>query len=161
MQSAHRPDNKESRVRGDWARGLIADQRVRFLVVGAFNTGFAYALFVGLFLAFAHAVHYLLLLTLGHLTSTLVAFVLHRRLVFRVSGPWWGDLHRYLLVNGLMLLLNLVVLPLLVLVSPAGPLAAQAVFVVVVVVVSYLGHKHFSFRRRSDNYGKEVGLADR
>lgn len=161
METAHRADKQESRVRSDWIRNLIADERVRFLVVGGFNTGFAYALFVGLFLAFAHAVHYLVLLTLGHLVSTLVAFVMHRNLVFRVSGPWWRDLRRYVFVNGLMLLLNLFVLPLLVLVSPAGPIAAQAVFVALVVVVSYLGHKHFSFHRRSDSCGKGGALVDR
>ncbi|CAN5288883.1 hypothetical protein BH11ACT5_BH11ACT5_14770 [soil metagenome] len=63
---------------------LLKDERARFLAVGAFNTVFAY----GLFLLFEWATggNYLVSLGLSYLVATVVAFGLHRRLTFGVSG---------------------------------------------------------------------------
>ena len=128
-------------------RRLIADERVRFLVIGGINTVVAYALFV-LFELMSGGL-YLLSLGLSYLFATMLAFVLHRRFTFGVSGRarLVADFLRFESVYVVMLAINALALPLLVEVVGWPSFLAQAVIVVVTTVVSYVGHKFFSFRR--------------
>ena len=128
-------------------RRLIADERVRFLVIGGINTVVAYALFV-LFELMSGGL-YLLSLGLSYLFATMLAFVLHRRFTFGVSGRAGlvADFLRFESVYVVMLAINALALPLLVEVVGWPSFLAQAVIVVVTTVVSYVGHKFFSFRR--------------
>ena len=125
---------------------LFADERVRFLLVGGVNTVLAYVLFVLFYtLGLAHVGA----LALAYLIATLVAFVLHRRFTFRVSGPLLLDFVRFESVYVVMFIINGLGLVLLVDVAGWPALLAQALLVVVTTVVSYVGHKLFSFRRRA------------
>ena len=129
-------------------RRLIADERVRFLVIGGFNTVFAYVLFV--FFEWAVGGLYLLSLFASYLIATLCAFVLHRRFTFGVTGRAnvGLDLLRFESVYVVMLAVNAVLLTVFVEFAGWPSLLAQAVIVVFTTVISYLGHKFFSFRRR-------------
>lgn len=126
---------------------LLRDERARFLAVGAFNTAFAY----GLFLLFEWVLdgRYLLSLVLSYVVATLVAFVLHRRLTFGVSGRerMLADFLRFESVYVVMLAVNALLLGLLVGLLGWPSWIAQALSLVVTTVMSYLGHKFFSFRR--------------
>ncbi len=126
---------------------LLRDERARFLAVGAFNTAFAY----GLFLLFEWALdaRYLLSLVLSYVVATLVAFVLHRRLTFGVTGRerMLADFLRFESVYVVMLVVNALLLGLLVGLLGWPSWIAQALSLVVTTVMSYLGHKFFSFRR--------------
>lgn len=128
-------------------RGLLADERVRFVIVGGFNTVFGYALYVAFHEIFD--IPYLFSLYGSYVIATLVAFVLHRQFTYRRAGT--GNLAldfvRFQGVYVVSLLFNTVALPLLVEVAHWHPTVAQAVIVVFTAVVSYFGHKFFSFRR--------------
>jgi putative flippase GtrA len=104
---------------------LFADERVRFLVVGGINTIVGYALFA------------LLQLTVGQTIGV------------EGTGNRFVDFVRFASVYAVSLAANTVVLPLLVELARLDPLVAQAISVVVTTVVSYFGHKYFSFRRRA------------
>lgn len=128
-------------------KALLRDERARFVAVGAFNTVFAY----GLFLLFEWLLdgRYLASLAASYLVATLVAFVLHRRLTFGVSGRerMLADFLRFESVYVVMLVVNALLLALLVGVLGWPSWIAQALSLVVTTVMSYLGHKFFSFRR--------------
>ena len=128
-------------------RRLLADERARFLVIGGINTVVAYGLFAAFVTAFGG--RYLLSLLLSYLFATVLAFVLHRRFTFAVSGraSLTTDFLRFESVYVVMLAANAVLLPVLVELAGWPPLAAQAVIIVVTTIMSYLGHKYFSFRR--------------
>jgi putative flippase GtrA len=79
--------------------------------------------------------------------SVIVAFVLYRTLVFRVTGQVWRDLARFESVYLVSLGVNWVLLNLLTVVLGLPAILAQALVVGVIAVVSFFGHKHFSFRR--------------
>lgn len=135
-------------------RAVLADERFRFLVVGGVNTGFAYVVFAVLVVLFEAVVHYTLLLVATHVISVLFAYVLHRTLVFRIRGRWLRDLPRYWSVHLTGLGLNLVLLPILVDVVGMEVLVGQAFALFATAALSYLGHKHFSFRRQAaEDYG--------
>ncbi len=137
-----------------WLTRVLRDQRVAFLAVGAFNTAFGFACFVGFDRLFsglapqwAAVVHNTATLLAAHVVSVLVAFVLHRTLVFRVTGQLWVDLARFELVNLTALGLNWVLLNLLTVWVGLPTVAAQAIVLAVIAATSFLGHKHVSFRR--------------
>jgi putative flippase GtrA len=129
-----------------WLLRVVADQRVAFLIVGAVNTVVGLLAFAG-FLVLLGKQHYLVVLACAHVVSVLIAFVLYRWVVFRVRGHLLADLWRFETVYLSALAVNFVLLPLLVEVAHLEVYPAQAMIVVVTSVMSWVGHKHFSFRR--------------
>jgi putative flippase GtrA len=130
---------------------LFRSQEVAFLAVGATNTVVGYCFFLIFELAVGARTGYVVVLLLAHVTSVVWAFVLYRRLVFRVRGHVWRDLARFELVYLSSLSINLVLLPVGVEVLDLPVLVAQSLIVVVVAAISFFGHKHFTFRRRRDS----------
>lgn len=128
-------------------RRLLADERTRFIIIGGINTVVAYGLFVAFEAAFGG--RYLLSLLLSYLVATILAFMLHRRFTFAVTGraSLVADFLRFESVYVVMLSANAVLLPVLVELAGWSSLAAQAAIIIVTTIISYLGHKFFSFRR--------------
>lgn len=124
-------------------------EKLRFLVVGAWNTAFGYGLFAGLYLLFGKDIHYLVILLLAHAVSVLNAFLGHRYLVFRSQGPILREFLRFNLSYVGALVLGLVGMPFLIEACGLLPLQAQAILLVISLVYSYLAHKYYSFRAAS------------
>ena len=133
---------------------LLADERVRFLIVGGFNTFFGYALFIIFELTLGELVGGwigdLVSLYASYAIATVVAFALHRHFTYRVTGTGniVVDYLRFISVYIVTLLLNTIALPLLVEVAHLQAILAQGMFLVVSTLMSYFGHKLFSFRRK-------------
>lgn len=126
---------------------LIRDERIRFLLVGSINTAVGYGWFVLFQFTIGKHWGYLASLAFAHIFSVLCAFVLYRRFVFRVKGHVWRDLGRFELVYLVSISINFVVLPLLVEFGHLNPLLAQALIIFITTIISYVGHRKFSFRR--------------
>ena len=130
---------------------VVRDQRAAFLLVGALNT----VIGIGWFAVFLVTVGqlwgrpwgYLAALACSHVLSVLCAFVLYRFVVFRVRGHVLADLWRFETVYLSALAVNVVLLPVLVEIVQLPVLLAQALIVVVTSVMSWVGHKHYTFRR--------------
>jgi len=129
-----------------WLLKVIRDQRVAFLAIGAVNTVVGFLCFAG-FLVVLGQQRYLVALVCAHVVSVLVAFVLYRLVVFRVRGHLLADLWRFETVYLSALAVNFVLLPALVEIAHLPVLLAQALIVLVTSVMSWVGHKHYSFRR--------------
>ena len=132
-----------------WFLRMVHDQRVAFLIVGGINTVVGFACFAGFLLILGKA-HYLVALVCAHVVAVLIAFVLYRFAVFKVRGHVLADLWRFETVYLSALAVNLVVLPVLVELAHLPILLAQALIVLVTSLMSWVGHKHFSFRRSGD-----------
>jgi putative flippase GtrA len=74
------------------------------------------------------------------------AYLGHRYVVFRSHGSVLGELPWFSLVYVITMVVNLMVFPVAVRALPVRPYVVQAIFTVGVVIVSYLGHRFFSFR---------------
>jgi putative flippase GtrA len=133
---------------------LVRDQRVAFLIVGGINTVVGFGIFVACSLTVGHVIDLrfgqvagsLVTVGISHLLSVLFAFVMHRRFVFHVRGHVLRDLARFESVYLTALAINAVALPLLVELG-MHRIAAQAIIVASTTLLSYFGHRHFSFRR--------------
>ena len=127
---------------------LVRDRRVAFVIVGCINTVVGLAWFALFQATVGELWGYMATLGFAHVASVLCAFVLYRRFVFRVRGHVWLDLGRFEVVNLTSLGINAVALPVLVEVFHLQPFLAQVVITFVTMIVSYVGHGRFSFRRR-------------
>ena len=121
-------------------------EQLLYLVVGAWNTVFGYGVWALLeYLLHSH-LHYLVIVVISWPFSVGNAYVCYRTFVFHSKGRVWRELPRFSLVYLVMLVSGLVALPILLHTLPFSIYAIQAGYTAVVVVVSYLGHKFFSFR---------------
>jgi putative flippase GtrA len=129
--------------------GLVADKRVRFLVTGGANALVAFVVFV----AFQHLLGgrwgYLWAVVATHVTTVLLGFASHRRLVFGVRGQLLRDLWRFELVQLSNLALNAVLLAIAVEALHLPPVIAQACVIVLSASYAWFGYSRFSFRRSS------------
>lgn len=124
-------------------------EQLRFLVVGSLNTALGFGLFVLMQFLLGHLIGEVAVLLIAHLLASTVAFALHRRITFRVTGNVVKDYARFQMVFIVPISINLVLLPILTRVAGVNVYLAQALITVVSVTVSYFGHKYFSFRRKN------------
>lgn len=125
---------------------IVKRQELAFAIVGGFNTllGMALAVF---WLGVLGDGRPGLAVVLAYAVSTVVAFVLHRTLVFRVRGHVLRDFVAFCGVNAGGLILNVILVEVAVtaLGFPAAP--ASVVVMGLVAVLSFFGHRYISFRR--------------
>ena len=128
------------RRRGNW------EQLVRFCVVGA--SGYVVNLLVYSFLVLEVGLHYLPAAICSFLVAVTNNYTWNRLWTFRAQrGHVAYQGMRFLVVSTLALLANLVVLSLLVELG-ASKVLAQAVAIVLVTPVNFIGNKLWSFGRR-------------
>lgn len=143
-----RAETGVGRPAGGW-RPLLLRRReqILFLVVGGWNTVFGYAIFALLYRLLHAGVPATAILLLAYAVAFVNNFLCYKYIVFRTRGGHVGEILRVMAVYAPILLANLVVLPLALRTLPLNAYAVQAIYTVVVVVLSYLGLKLFAFRR--------------
>jgi putative flippase GtrA len=133
-------------------------QFVRYLLVGGFNTVFGYGLFALLNWALSGlgASSYLLAGFLTSLIALSVAFLGYKWFVFRTRGNYLVEYIRAFGVYGSSMIFSLTGLSILVPIlrhhlhkPEMAPYIAAAILTVINVLFGFLGHKHFSFRRKA------------
>ena len=126
---------------------------MRFLIAGAWNTAFGYGFYVGLLLVtkglpVTETVHAILVLCVAQVVSVTQSFVSYKWFVFKGGEEIVREFARFSAVYAGTFAFNLAALPLLLRYTPLGPIAAQALVVVVCAACTYVIHSLFSFRQR-------------
>ncbi len=122
-------------------------EQLLYLLVGAWNTVFGYGVWALLQFLLGGQLHYLIVVLIAWPIAVLNAYLGYRFIVFRSRGPIIRELPRFAVVYVATLLVNLALLPLALAILPFNIYVIQAVFTAIVVVLSYLSHKFFSFGR--------------
>jgi putative flippase GtrA len=133
---------------------LTNDTKVRFLVIGAWNTLFGYLVFWVLYEIFvrlfeARYAAYTSAQVVGWVISVMNAYVLHKFVTFRSSARGKAALSeflRFMQTYVAMFLLGLALLPFLVEIVGLDPRVAALVATAIGVVISYVGHRYRTFR---------------
>lgn len=123
-------------------RTAFGNEQIRYLAVAG-TTTLAY---LGLLAVLLTVLPYMAAILVAQAAIISIAFPTYRRLIFRSRQPWRRDLPRFVSVWGGGFVAGLVATPLLVELAGMPPLPAQVLAVVVVAVLSYLGHRYISFR---------------
>ncbi|MGD0508046.1 MAG: GtrA family protein [Terriglobales bacterium] len=126
----------------------------RYLVVGVFNSLFGYSSYAVLTAVLTPHIPYAYILA-GVLASVLnitVSFLNYKRFVFKTTGNYLREWSRCLLVYSGGIAIGAVLLPVTVFIirhvtraDASAPYIAGALLMGVNIIVSFLGHKKFSF----------------
>lgn len=119
----------------------------RYLLVGGFNTLVGYSLGVGLYLVLSPLLHILVIGVIANILAITISFTAYRRFVFRTHGHWLGEYLRSYVVYGGTAVFGIMLLWLLVDGLGMPIWVAQGIAILLTVIVSYLGHARFTFRR--------------
>ncbi len=122
-------------------------QVVKFLLAGAYNTGFSMIVFAGLYLLLANLIHYTLIAVLTHIVAITNSFLIHRYFVFRSEGPIVKEYFRSYVVYAAAFIASMTMLVLLVEIAGLHPILAQFLTIVVTVAISYFGNSRFTFQQ--------------
>jgi len=117
---------------------------VRYLAVGGWNTLFGIAVYSALVLIFGER-RYLLLGIPANVLAITNAFLCYKYIVFRSRGPFWAEYLKCYVVYGGMALVGMAELWLLVDCLGIPPICANIAATFANIVISYFGHKYFSF----------------
>ena len=119
----------------------------RYLLVGGVNTLVGYTLRVALYLALSPLLHILIIGVIANILAITVSFTTYKRLVFHTHGHWLEEYLRSYVVYGGTAVLGIMLLWLLVDGLRLPIWVAQGIAMLLTVIVSYLGHARFTFRR--------------
>ena len=129
--------------------------KVKFVLIGAWNTVFAILVFLGLDSTFTHVfskryVAYMCAMALTNILSVTHAFILHKYFTFRSRARGISlvmELIRFFSTYAFVFALSLVLLPVLAEGFHIAPKVSAVLGIIISILVSYLGHSRFSFRR--------------
>lgn len=121
-------------------------EKLRFVAVGAWNTLFSYGMLWLLDSALRDVVHYTVILILNWVIGITHNLFTFKLLVFKTRGNWLVEYARSYVVYATTLLLNLAIVSVIMELWHPRLGIAQLPAVIAVTAVSYLGHKHFTYR---------------
>ncbi len=132
-------------------RWFALDEKVRFVIAGICNMGIRYLIFVLLGLAFT-VNRYQIILLATWLSSSVIAFLSYKYLVFRTEGHHIKEFVKSLLIWCLSYVLNALLLGFLVGRLQWNVYAAQGLVIILIVVINYLLFKHFAFKKQKESW---------
>lgn len=130
--------------------------KVRFVLVGVWNTIFGYLVFVGLDYLFnlyfsPRYVAYMSAAVLSNVIAVTNAYFFHKHLTFKSNTKGMAAFHEYLrfyITYAFTFVISLILLPIFVELLKLDPKIAAAIITLLLTVVSYISHNKFSFRKK-------------
>jgi putative flippase GtrA len=122
-------------------------EKVMYLVVGGWNSFFAFACFSGLYHLLNERLAPSAILAIAYAVASVNGYLTFRYLVFTPVRHPVVEYLRYQAVYLPILAVNLVALPLAMTYTNLSAYVVQALLAIFVVVTAYVGNKHFAFRK--------------
>ena len=127
---------------------LLSNQKIKYLLVGCYNTIFGYLIFVILFYYFSLTINYSLLLAACHIIGVTNNFFLYRVLVFNVKDKILRNYIRFHLVYFYIYIVNLIFFTILVNLMYWNIYLSQGLIIIVTTIMSYSLNKNYSFSNK-------------
>jgi putative flippase GtrA len=132
------------------------EAKLRFLIVGAWNTAFGYVISIALYSLLKHHLNVVAITTLGSIASITNAFILHKIFVFRTQGNWLIEYFRSYLTYGITSIIGIGLVSLMVEMLGLAFWIAQGLAIAVVIPASFILHKKFTFTLTKISNGKKT-----
>ncbi len=117
----------------------------KFLFIGILNTIVGY----GSFFILSFFLNYLIALIISHFIGVTHSYIWNKYWTFRTQKNQLREFIKFNCVYLLMLIANIVILGLLVNVFSFDPRIGQLIVLPIVTLISYFGHKYWSFSKSS------------
>jgi putative flippase GtrA len=122
------------------------NDKIRFLLVGGYNTLFSFLLFCLLQTLLSGIFHYIVILLFCHLISVFNSFVSLKYFVFRSPKNFLNEYLKVNIVYAVYFVLNALLLYSLKDLFGINIYIAQLLCIIILTVASYFSHKYFSFK---------------
>ncbi len=123
---------------------LLSDQRIRFLIVGGINTVVGYGSFAaGIFLG----CHYFIAHMIATVIGVTCSYFLNKYFTFKQYKKSWSEVMRFISVYFTSFMLGNLILYCLIGLLKVQPYLAGGLNLVLTTLISWFGHKYFSFRK--------------
>jgi len=135
---------------------LNTKKPLKYLFVGGWNTLFGYFATIAMYYLFSPALHIVAIAVLTNILTITMSFTTYKLFVFQTKGNWLKEYGKSYIVYGFAALLSIIGLWLFVEVFNINIWIAQALTMVFIVVISYIGHDRFTFK---GNSGSDLAVA--
>lgn len=125
-------------------------QKIAYILAGVWNTLFGYLIFVVLYSLLHQTFHYTVILVLSYIICITNAFLSYKFIVFKTKGNLLREYLRFYVVYGASFIVNIALMLIIVEFLKVRPIPAQSVILFFMTLVSYLGHKHYSFGKPAE-----------
>jgi len=139
-----------------WARDSMKGHKIKikFLIVGLWNTVFGYAVFVAIDFLFTplfktRYAAYMLAAVLSNILAIINAYIFHKFVTFRSPRKGIAILPEFIRFFSMYLfsfIIGLVLLPVFAEIFHLDPKISVALIIPITTIISYLGHSRFSFK---------------
>jgi putative flippase GtrA len=128
--------------------------KVKFVLVGVWNTIFGYLVYIALDIVFDRLFSkryaaYMSAAILSNILSITNAFIFHKYVTFKSNVKGFGIIIEYIRFTSTSLsifFLGLLILPIFVEILHIDPKISGALVIPITIIVSYFGHAKFSFK---------------
>ena len=121
-------------------------EKLRFLLVGGFNTTCSYLIYVFLLLVFDDNSLYLICFSISYCISIVISFITMKYFVFRkTSNKIMSQFFKTFLSYVITYTINFYLLDFFVSILLISPYISQLISLAIVVVITYYIHKYYSF----------------
>ena len=127
---------------------LLSREKIRYLLVGGFNTLVGYFIGIAIYKALGNDLGIIWVGILSNMITITVSFLSYKTLVFRTKGMWLIEYLKSYMIYGGIAVISIFFLWLFVEKMNISIWLSQALVMGVTVIISYLGHPRFTFRRR-------------
>lgn len=123
------------------------EKKLRFLIVGSINTMVGLSVYPILYVVFSPVgFGYIQVLLLAQIPCITFSFITNKYFVFRTKGNLTKEYAKFSIFHMTLLLINLIFLPTLVEVLRINPIVSQTLFVILVIVTSFIWHNSITFK---------------
>lgn len=140
------PETKKKPVNTAKRVSYETKKKLRYIIIGAWNTLFSYAAFVFLYFYTSSFLHYMVILALSQIAGITNAYICYKFFVFKTKGNIVREYLRFYVVYGTTFIVNLVLIAFFVELLKINPIVSQGIIAIVVVIMAYFGHSRFSFK---------------
>ena len=134
------------------ARKYLTQPHFRYLYVGAWNTIFGYIAGIFVYKSIIQISSIIAVGVLSNILSISMSFLTYKLIVFKTPGNWLKEYMKCFMVYGLTALLSIFLLWIFMDNFQLNIWLSQGLVIVTSVVISYIGHKKFTFN--SGHYEK-------
>lgn len=124
---------------------LIDNQKIKYLLVGSYNTLFGYLTFVLIFYNFSDVASHSLLLGITHFIAVTHNFFTYKRWVFNVKENLLKNYFKFHQICLLLYIINLILFLCFTKMMNVNLYFAQGLILIIIIILGYFMNKNYSF----------------
>lgn len=130
-----------------WFSSKFADERVRYLFVGAMNTLFGFSLFTALFFSLSKFLHYIWIYILTQVIAVIFSHFTQRHYVWHSAEDYLLELSRFAATYVVVSIANIALLTIAVEVLDLSALTSQYVIGILLILSTFFFQKYWVFKK--------------